>query len=45
MGRWSSDIHRIYTRACYDQCLSWTCAAGSANPRGVAREFDEVDDY
>ena len=45
MGRWSSDIHRLYVRACYDQCLDWTRRAGSTVTRDVAADFDEVDDY
>ena len=45
MGRWSSDIHRLYVRACFEQCLEWTRKAGSAKHTAVAVEFDEVDDY
>ena len=45
MGRWSSDIHRLYVRACFAQCLEWTRKAGSAKHTAVAVEFDEVDDY
>ena len=45
MGRWSSDMHRLYVRACMDQCLDWTRRAGSTRSRTVAAEFDEVDDY
>ena len=29
MGRWSSDIYRLYVRTCYDKCCSWTAKAGS----------------
>ena len=45
MGRWSSDIHRIYVRACFEQCCSWSAKAGSAIVSDLAAEFDEVDNY
>lgn len=45
MGRWSSDIHRLYVRACYEQCLHWSRQAGSARVSCVQAEFDEVDEY
>ena len=45
MGRWSSDIHRLYVRACYEQCIAWTKRCGSANASSIAADFDEVDDY
>ena len=48
MGRWSSDLHRLYVRACFEQCCAWTRKAGSASSATVAgAEFDpaEVDDY
>ena len=46
MGRWSSDIHRLYVRACFEQCCDWTRLAGSQQVSCVAvEEFDEVDDY
>jgi hypothetical protein len=45
MGRWSSDIHRLYVRACYEQCIDWTRRCGSANASSIAADFDEVDDY
>ena len=46
MGRWSSDIYRLYTRACFEQCCEWTRKAGSqsfSDMSGLA--YDEVDDY
>ena len=43
MGRWSSDIHKLYVRACYERCLEWTCKAGSAKVTDVAW-IDEDDD-
>lgn len=45
MGRWSSDIHRLYVRACYEQCLDWTRRCGSASSTSIAADIDEVDDY
>ena len=45
MGRWSSDIHRLYVRACFDDCCEWTRRAGSKDFDQVASHFDEVDDY
>ena len=45
MGRWSSDIHRLYVRACYDKCCEWTRLAGSQAVSCIAESFDEVDDY
>jgi hypothetical protein len=45
MGRWSSDIHRLYVRACFEQCCDWTKKAGSAEVSDLSGEFDEVDDY
>jgi hypothetical protein len=45
MGRWSSDIHRLYVRACFEQCCEWTRKAGSTTVSDLAGEFDEVDDY
>ena len=47
MGRWSSDLHRLYVRAaCFEQCCSWTRRAGATSASAVAgTEFDEVDDY
>ena len=45
MGRWSSDMHRLYVRACYEQCINWTKRAGSATVSDLAGDFDEVDYY
>ena len=45
MGRWSSDLHRLYVRACFEQCVDWTRKAGSAQVSDLSGEFDEVDDY
>jgi hypothetical protein len=46
MGRWSSDLHRLYVRACEEQCCEWTRRAGSTSATAlVGAEFDEVDDY
>ena len=45
MGRWASDIFRIYVRACYEHCVSWTAKAGSTQVSSVAADFEEVDDY
>ena len=45
MGRWNSDIHQLYVRACFERCCEWTRRAGSTQVSDVARVFDEVDDY
>ena len=45
MGRWSSDLHRLYTRACFEQCEEWSRKAGSAEVSDLAGTFDEVDFY
>lgn len=45
MGRWSSDLHRLYVRACFEQCVDWTRRAGSTQVSDLAGTFDEVDDY
>jgi hypothetical protein len=45
MGRWSSDIHQLYVRACFERCCEWTRRAGSTVVTDVARVFDEVDFY
>ena len=45
MGRWSSDLHRLYVRACFEQCVQSTQRAGSAQVYDLAGEFDEVDYY
>ena len=43
MGRWSSDIHKLYVRACFERCVEWTRKAGSAHVTDVAF-FDEDGD-
>ena len=46
MGRWSSDIYRLYTRACFEQCCEWTRKAGSQSFSDMSGlTYDEVDDY
>ena len=45
MGRWSSDLHRLYVRACFEQCVDWTRRAGSTRVSDLAGTFDEVDFY
>jgi hypothetical protein len=45
MGRWCSDIHQLYVRACFERCCDWTRRAGSTPVTDVARVFDEVDFY
>jgi hypothetical protein len=45
MGRWSSDMHRLYVRACFEQCCDWTKKAGSQTVSDLSGAFDEVDDY
>lgn len=45
MGRWSSDIYRLYVRACHEQCRAWTKKAASTVVSDLSGEFDEVDDY
>lgn len=45
MGRWSSDIYRVYLRACKEQCRAWSLAAGSTKCSQFGFQFDEVDFY
>jgi hypothetical protein len=51
MGRWSSDIYRLYVRACFPQTIEWSRRAGSQQVHDVAQEFrsrqefEEVDSY
>ena len=45
MGRWSSDIYRLYVRACFAQTIEWSKRAGSQRVHDVAQEFAEVDSY
>jgi hypothetical protein len=45
MGRWSSDIHQLYVRTCFEGCCNWTQLAGSTSFADNSGAFDEVDDY
>jgi hypothetical protein len=45
MGRWSSDLYRLYVRACFEQCVYWTSLASKTKMTDVQGEFDEVDFY
>jgi hypothetical protein len=45
MGRWSSDIYRLYVRACFERCCQWTSRAGSCAIIDSVVDFEEVDDY
>lgn len=45
MGRWSSDVYRLYVRACFDQCCTWSAKAGSTSFLATAAVYDEVDEY
>ena len=45
MGRWSSDLHRLYVRCCYRTCAEWGSRIGSAEVEPDAVEVDEVDFY
>ena len=45
MGRWSSDLYRLYVRACFEQCRSWSARAGSATVTADIEAFDEVEEY
>ena len=45
MGRWSSDIHRLYVRACFDDVCEWTRRAGSRDFAASSGHYDEVDEY
>ena len=45
MGRWSSDIYRLYVRACFSKTTALTALAGSTVVDDVAGEFEEVDSY
>jgi hypothetical protein len=45
MGRWSSDLYRLYVRACFEQCLYWTSRAAKTQMTDVQGEYDEVDFY
>ena len=47
MGRWSSDLYRLYVRASFEQTIAWSIKCGSTTVHDVAgvRDFDEVDYY
>jgi hypothetical protein len=45
MGRWSSDIYRLYVRASFEANLKWSRIAASTSFAEVDVTFDEVDDY
>ena len=45
MGRWSSDIYRLYVRACFERCCDWSKRAGSAVVTDVVVDYDEVEGY
>ena len=45
MGRWSSDLHRLYVRCCFEQCRDWSAKLGSVDFTAAVEAFDEVDDY
>ena len=45
MGRWSSDIYRVYLRACKEHCRKWSRTAGSTVCQQFGFQFDEVDWY
>ena len=47
MGRWSSDLYRLYVRACFEKSIEWSKRCGSTSVREIAgvREFYEVDYY
>ena len=45
MGRWSSDLYRLYVRACFEQCCKWSARVGSTKFSATAGVYDEVDSY
>ena len=45
MGRWSSDIYRLYVRASFEANLKWSRVAASTAFAEVDATFEEVDDY
>lgn len=45
MGRWSSDLHRLYVRCCFEKCRDFTRLAGSAEVTSRVETYDEVDYY
>ena len=44
MGRWSSDIHKLYVRACFERCVEWSRKAGSAHVSDVVYDVGDHDD-
>ena len=48
MGRWSSDLYKLYVRACFEKSMEWSRKAGSTvvhDIAGVAFDPSEVADY
>ena len=45
MGRWSSDLHRLYVRCCYRTCARWGSKIGSAEVEPDCEEIDELQYY
>ena len=45
MGRWSSDLHRLYVRCCFEQCRDWSVKLGSVDFTAAVETIDEVDEY
>ena len=45
MGRWSSDLYRLYVRACFEQCRAWSAKMGSTTFTPAFAAYDEVEDY
>lgn len=45
MGRWSSDIYKLYIRCCFNRCSQWSRKAASTSFDSSAADFDEVDYY
>ena len=47
MGRWSSDLYRLYVRACFEKSIEWSRRCGSTSVQDLAgvADFDEVEHY
>ena len=48
MGRWSSDLYKLYVRACFEKSMEWSRRAGSTvvhDIAGVTFDPSEVADY
>ena len=45
MGQWSSDLYRLYVRACFEQCRAWSSKMGSTTFTPAFAAYDEVEDY